>query len=570
MNRDSDPNINLIELVEDTFTKVNNKIDGLLDCSVKDFVLLNSVFKEYHSLLNSLSKSTNSFFKFILTSQYDEDITLQCKEAENYAQKLKKEIKAQLTDFKELKTKYSFILLSTNNLKQDISTLRLLFTNLRFDPSLEIDQNRIHDCINYLSECYLDCENRVKGLFKKLNKITIFSDEGYRNGLELYSDIIEKVNNQITLLSSIRKASLKYEKQITEIEERKTSSASEIITNLQFQDILRQKIEHIQSAHIQITNSLYSKHNSGNNLSQQELFQIRDISSLQSALLVHANQEYQTAVENILRRISEMRQLVNIYNTIWTHFCIPEKIKMQNIISKVNEDLSLLHSQSFSLNQVSEKYIYLLTEISELQIETSNQIASNKCLSDGISNLEDLIKNAKIDESDSQQFSPIQQLKKELSKFRDGYSKLTLRLSEFKDNAFSDYINSFQNNELNTQKLNVNSNKIANLIKDLSKKIAKDVSSAEISETIAEFGVDQVEYYKSFEKEVREMIALLDNLLTKVNLRKTDIDKNELDHLKELYTMQSERDVHEKLTKEKEDSSDNGDKDTNDDEVEFF
>ena len=66
---------------------------------------------------------------------------------------------------------------------------------------------------------------------------------------------------------------------------------------------------------------------------------------------------------------------------------------------------------------------------------------------------------------------------------------------------------------------------------------------------------------------MKEIISLLDILLNKMNLNKSDISSEKLKQLREMYTMQSERDVHDKLAhdakKKKHDKN-------NEDEVEFF
>jgi uncharacterized membrane protein len=63
---------------------------------------------------------------------------------------------------------------------------------------------------------------------------------------------------------------------------------------------------------------------------------------LQSAQLIHANQEYQKAVENILQRISTLKEVATSYKYIFNQVVKPEQKKFKYIVSTLNEELNLL------------------------------------------------------------------------------------------------------------------------------------------------------------------------------------------------------------------------------------
>ena len=87
-----------------------------------------------------------------------------------------------------------------------------------------------------------------------------------------------------------------------------SESIANIITNLQYHDIIRQKIEHVQSSHRGLLQNLTDFDPSNEAQHIDYLSRIRDLANIQAALLVRANKEYQRAIELItekFRSISE-------------------------------------------------------------------------------------------------------------------------------------------------------------------------------------------------------------------------------------------------------------------------
>jgi hypothetical protein len=548
VNNESNSDKELIDVIKQTFNHVNNKIEGLIACSTKDFIVLNNIFKNYHRILGNLTDATKGFLKFILSSKEDIIIREKCDETIKYSGSIKLSIKSQLNDLKELNDMHGFILLSISNIKQNVSTIRLLFANLRFDPSFKIEYKKINSCFDNLIQSYNRCETYISTLYDKLTTTIDLINQEYINELELFIYKTEKISSRITYFETIRKSSVKHQNQLEEIELKKTLSTSEIITNLQFQDILQQKIEHIQSAHKEITENLYSSHKANNPITIKEISQIRDIGSLQSAQLIHSNQEYQSAVENILRQISVLKQVVNNYYSIWNNFCAPEKAKFVKVLSKIREEISIINSLSLSINHISEKYKQNLTEITSLYAEIDEQCSNNLSICQGISNFEDIIRNVTHNSNSEDKYSPILQLKTELNKFQKAYSKLTDLLKSLKDKSSTIR----ERNNSKVEELSKYSENLVNLMNSFFDNMRHNTSAFdEPINTNTEFSVDQVEYYKIFDKEVKEIITYLDRLLEKININQADIDPENLNHLQNMYTMQSERDVHDELTKSK-------------------
>lgn len=530
---------NLIQFIEKTFTGVNQKITELLDCSVKDFVLLHGSFRGFHDLIDQLSGATNTFFKQIKSSNQDIKIEALCSDCSNINTNIREAIEHHLKNFKIAAQDYSFIILSINNLKQILGTLRLLFTNLKFDPVIKINEEEINTCFDSLTRCYSASEVKIKSITNKLNYLISFTEEGFINGLELHIEILNKINHEVQKINAFRKISESKINQLKEIEEQKISSTSEIITNLQFEDILRQKIEHIQAAHEHITSNLYQSHRENKALDQTDLLRIRDISSLQSAQLIHANQEYQKAVENILQRISTLKEVATSYKYIFNQVVKPEQKKFKYIVSTLNEELNLLQTQSYSLNQITDKYFSLIENLEQEQQHIVLVLSDDDCSCNGIWALKKIIDKLEEKISGKKEYNPVHQLKSELKKFQSGLDKLELLFKQINHSQTKKIKASFEKGELDIKQMNESSGEITILLEEFNQ-ILEHTNNQNIKQhTSFEIGVEQVNYYKTFEKEVKEIISHLDKLREKLNAGKSEISEVGLDKLRNMYTMQS-------------------------------
>src|SRR5208337_2518300 len=124
-------------------------------------------------------------------------------------------------------------------------------------------------------------------------------------------EIIHEINLSTALLDEKNNEALQLIPRLTESTQNTSSSIDKIITNLQYQDIIQQKITHIQQTHKDIINKIRdikeSEDGEINDQQREDWFvQIRDIAGLQAAQLIHANKEYQKAIEIISDRFLEV------------------------------------------------------------------------------------------------------------------------------------------------------------------------------------------------------------------------------------------------------------------------
>lgn len=548
------------------FDEVNAKIDGLVDCSVKDFELLNSNFKKYYINLQKLSNISNGLATLILKFNANPQFQILVIANTNQKEKFFESITVQLTQLNELSSSFSLFQLLLNNIKQDLSTIRLLITNLRFDPIISADYNSLNNSLDSLLHCLQQQEKNAGQASTALNKAIKFIEEEIYFNTELLSEQIEKINSALVYLSELNEPTQKHQKKLADLERKKASSTSEIITNLQFQDILRQQIEHVQHAHVELTLNLKNSHREGDSLSEDELYKIRDINTLQSAQLINSNREYQKAVETILHKICELSSFLNQYNSLWNQFFKPQGIKLEQLKSGIHEHTSNLVSRKFSLNHLNAGFSQLLIEIDK---EINNFKAHHKksntlCLDIGF--IQEFIDKIEISHLRNKEQNPVIQIKNELNKINSAL----LKFNEVFNASLSDslFIGNIIKERLQTdiELIDSYSNIIIELNSEIQNLFASGFDTNIRLEETADFSVDKINYYKKFEKEVQEIIKLLDNLLQSINLGRSTVDSQQLEHLKDMYTMENERKIHRMVTGAKENSK----KKKSDNDIEFF
>lgn len=548
------------------FDDVNEKIDGLIDCSVKDFEILNSNFKNIYYNLQNIGEASNKIIKFIDLVCYKRSINKYADSIQHSKEEILKSQNKNINQFKQLDKTLNYHILLLSNIKQDLSTSKLLFTNLRFDPVILTDHKTIDKLLNTVIKCYQKQEHSIQKIRNDIKNTIRFAEEGIYSSTELLWEHIDKAGNALKYLNGLSQNVKKLQSQLNTLEEKMTSSTSEIITNLQFQDILRQQIEHVQASHAEITSNLKNSHKEGETLSIEELYKIRDINSLQSAQLIHANREYQKAVEVILNRINELSSIFSQYKSFWTQTCKPEGVRLQSLQPVLSDLNTSLNSHMFSLSHLYDKFQNMISDLqSEYLSFISDQAKKGTCKE--LIELQKIIGSMNKDDLKNREYNPITQIDNEINKIIGSANKLqgSFKTENDKNKSTKDPINLRRDQGIEIiRNVTATINELNEFFQNNSGNLNLNIQ-VQKSES---FSIEQVAYYKTFEKEVQEIINMLDNLLTNINLSRTELDKKELEHLKEKYTMESERIVHDLVTGKKKNKKETNNENNN--EVEFF
>jgi hypothetical protein len=555
----------IIEKAVEVFGNINQKIKSLIDCSAKDFDTLNQSFKEYHTTIKDLTEKATLLFKNAAELPI-EKIDKQLTTADSMLGKYKN----SYTNLLEIdrfvinlinETAYSYLYF--NNLKQNISTLKLLTTNLQLEPNYRKLYKNLLVTINNLSE---SCH--------KFDREFQLSENQIKAGVELIDQIknqyfstifqsMELVQKNLTELISKKAICSDYDKLMVELLTRKSISSSEIITNLQFQDIVRQKIEHVQFVHEELLKQLQDFYHTQKKglknkfeLNLEIILQIRNIGSLQAAQLVHANSEYQKAVKNITEKFGDLDLILDETLRLLTIF-ITSGDSMENYFYKEFEKGLSSYKQNAETFKYSHSDLHLFFSELIKKTESFYCVESNfiSSLNNFKSIFDELKKIKENQEPNIHGIDTVSQILINFDEFKNTSNNLCKILTRNKSEVLNKLVPSVSNYFSGLDIVFNDTNPFITAVYDL---IPRELYSlinmkefhSEKDLFATKFNINKVEYYTIFEKEVDAIISSLNQMINLINFDEIEgkIDTESLEQLKKLYTMKSERDVHNVFT----------------------
>ena len=335
-----------------TFSVIDQKIVQLLECSTDDFLSLNDHFKSYHKESKNIAQNASNIIKIITNSTISDSFANLKKFGDSYDELTKifshhvefldVEIKKTANKFENLKIFY-------NNYRQNLHSIKVLLANLNLDGSAPDEENYtkeksseivdiiekiktlvnssdniIEQFVNISSESFLLLSNIKKENYEQLQKLN--------DNIEISFELFKKKYTEATALFPALK----------ELTDKNAANIAVIITNLQYHDIIMQKIEHIHRTHKDITADLKNYNDKDQSLTllhnkAKTFLKIRDVAGLQTAQLIHANKQYQMAIEEISLNLED------IGNEMISISCMCE-----NLVGKLSQ------TKEFYLNNIVE------------------------------------------------------------------------------------------------------------------------------------------------------------------------------------------------------------------------
>lgn len=549
------------------FSDVNTRINSLIDCSAKDFDTLNQGFKDYHSKIKSLTESTQHLFQELLSIP-DKNLHQHAVQTGH--------IKSELSDLYNIIAEsdrminlinkdMAYAFLHLNNQKQNLSTLKLLATNIQLEPRSRSLYSELIDQIKSLQDIYTKIFNEFHQTERRIQSCAEIVGQIRSDQLPLSIQIIDRYEKMLSGLAEKKKFCAKNSKTLEELISRKSVSSSEIITNLQFQDIIRQKIEHVHEAQ---TNLLKKLENYGPRLQDHRadksaevieiIIQIHDIGALQAAQLVHANNEYQKAVEIITEKFEELDHV--LADTIKLLNKLMPKIEAYNDhpvdeLVKTNTYFELEFETLLDFSSRLRKMYPDIARKDEVLVSSNTEMnASLKKFRDIVKKLEpgnlnpDNLISTSLDVQLSGSFEDFVQNSKEI----------TLILDQNHDKIVNTII---PNLEYFLKQLFSSEEKIRDMVKvsrslfpeNIISKNSSGIKDYEKALHEKKFDSNSIQYYSVFDKEIEEIITNLNYLIGTINFKEIEkeFDRKSLKEIKKLYTMKSEREIHSIVTGEK-------------------
>jgi hypothetical protein len=567
-----------IQEITSLFALIDEKILALHNCSSEDFLSLNASFKRYYKDSKIISENASEILRIITNSEKKDEIFngltqfhKQLSEHLNHFETLSKKL---TSSYDKIVREIEYMFVPSNNLKQDLMTLKLLVANLKIDITISAEPvGKMHRKANDFNEMIIQTKSFFKEFYDNLNQLKIQLKQNSQFVSELEEKNSENIGEiLIELLNSSNLFTQKYQDaqqmlpKLQESTEVTATNIGKIITNLQYHDIIRQKIEHIQQTHKEILNELNSvSNNITDEISQQIqvrcFVQIRDVAGLQAAQLIHANKEYQKAIEiisdkflevgNEMTSISDMchRFIANGNNSSQSHF--------KDIIDKVERTAYFIDVYGKSLKLLKDRYLKSKDNLNEI-------LSSYFELSDFTYTIEkNILRSIDNHQISEGEYNTINQIKNILKSMKSNLAQHEVLFENIKkqfaeaDTAVVAYYKE-ENVSENLNQFSLLSEKIISFLRDSNEKVYKTIEenqilSRQVSNDIKS-SLEQIKYYDFFDKTIEEIIGQLNEInfkLQTVESHDEEHKKLNLEHIKSKYTMQSEHVIHENISSEK-------------------
>jgi hypothetical protein len=441
---------------------------------------------------------------------------------------------------------------------QNLTTLKLLLTNQKIDSfiagnkSLNIESAKYLDAIEHHKCALQQTETSIKNLIKLNLGIQDKLGNYHKKTIANLGIQLKNIDAGLNILSGIIDDSKDKLPDLNKAIENNSDSIAKIITNLQYHDIIRQKIEHIQHTQNDLIKGLVDLE-SKNGLNKERLFQlyiqIKDIAGLQAAQLLYANKEYQVAIEEISNKFSILgeentrilfmcRLIAGTTEREGATYLHELKKKLGTFMEYSPED----DPEKINLDETLKEFYSKTIDISVKLNKTAEQVSS----------FINLFITSSNNHKETNTASKIVKLCKET----DGVNnRLKEKLVEF--NKDSPKISSFKFE--NTDRWTILGNEIKNIIREVEEKNLNVVELIEKNEKFADEikleiknALEKIKYYDFFQKTAEQIIDELNNINIKMQDNFSGHKKEEnLERLKKKYTMASEHEIHEKIVAEK-------------------
>jgi hypothetical protein len=591
------------------FAEIDKQILRLLDCSSEDFLSLNNHFKSYHKESKAIAQNASNIIQIIIDSQLNSSFN-NLKSFGNSFNQLTKLFSqhVELLDVEIKKTcnKYEHLKLIFHNYRQNLASLKMLLANLNIDdlPSENKEfvitrKNNIEKKIESIKQLLFDTDSLVNQFNSNASESYVLLNNIKKENYQHLQKLNDNIEFSFNLFSKKYNEASDLFPALKELTEKNSSNIAKIITNLQYHDIIRQKIEHIQRTHQDITADLISfteqepsqalLHNKA-----KTFLKIRDIAGLQAAQLLHANKQYQMAIEEIginLEEIgNEMITISSQCDNLVGKSAQTKDYYLNNIVENLNNALNYNNTLSDFITNIKKQTQQLSDKNKEFGQKYSEIASFKDAIKADISELSQKIDSKPSFAKDNKILPQLSILIKEIDGIEKQVNELHIELSDKVENLLNPK-ESFQAESNMLKSLNELSHTIPNLINLLKENIQKidellysnSTTSNNISDNILT-SLKKIKYYELFEKTCEKIVEDLNSVNLKLNTGDENSSQNKaenLQYLKERYTMASEHIIHDQITRGAGDESakddanetinaDNQNSESDDDNLELF
>jgi hypothetical protein len=564
-----------IEDILNVFHDIENSITEMHKNSSQVFLQLNDFLKEYYKKNSIVSANATQIFDTIVgkkESNLNDELNGIFNELGKYKTGTENELVANLNIYNQLNNKIDYISLVIRNFKQDLTTLKFLISNYKLISNNENTDSDSFENIKKWEKTLIHIHPWLAAVGKLITNLSIYLGALYTN-TKTYSQ--NSVNKNFSFyeelksaLAIVNKKNIESKNFIPILKEKINSSAesiSNIITHLQYHDIIRQKVEHIQLSHAKIIMSLKEDiGNSDNELLTEDddkFSLISDIAGLQAAQLILITKEYQKALEVISNNFQKMADDLTTVSTITHDFSFDANNSETTLIKVVQErlDKSLLLLDEYNSSSFNQELVTVKEQILDIYKTASNRVLIPL---EELGSPRNIFRNNNTELNKDTEHKPsvllqITALANDIIEKKDDLQEeleLVFKLSEkflvetdsngFRSNLEKEQIRIMVSISKTLDRLDDEGKQLDSvLLQNLT--IKKDIIN-KLKETI-----NHADYYELFEKVLSVIIEQLNILNNRLRHESSITDRLEkgtnLKEIEALYTVASERIIHQKI-----------------------
>jgi hypothetical protein len=580
------------------FSDIDVKITALNECSAEDFLSLNNYLKKFYKDAKVISDQTEQIYDIIAGNQHEQffEELLGVQDSLNTRiNMLKNKILKSIRGLEKMLTSLNLVFVPLKNFNLNILTLNFLLVNLKLNVAYS-DEDKLGSVAAIVDEITAET-NKLKMILPKISESLLMVKNVTRLSSGKLIEIRKKnildidrvtgqINDSVILLKQKQTEAARKMPELTKRTQSYFDSVNKIIMNLQYHDIIRQKMEHVQETHKNIIKELSamdlktdSDGKIGLSEQAQQFLQIRDIAGVQVAQLINTNKEYQKAFAVIMRKFWDISEDMSVISQLSTEFVGDNDIT-DSYYKDVQDRLRGTTTVLKRLISANEDFGNEIDVISSTIDEKKDRVSEIQALYGGINDKITQILSTINESSAANSLSRITgEVKQLVDTISENLNDVVLFFSQAQNisKKLQNINREESSNDISANLRNL-SNKISSLllsIEDHNQKIEAILTnnsklSLNLSSEIKS-SVEQVKYYDFFEKIMLEIVTELNNIYSKLDNNTISVLKNNkaenLKSLEERYTMESERIVHQQALGEDVDVFNN----VNDDnDVEFF
>ena len=559
--------------VGNIFSEIDKRIISLYKCSSDDFVTFNTQLKKFHNQINVVSSNATEVLNLSGgngTHDFIGSLNSLVQDIEQHLNATIASTDKNAMNFERLLKNINSMMLYSRNYKQNLLTYKYLITNLKLSVAyLDSENSTMNEDIDNIVKYIAKANSELPSLDSKLNHAKIAITElvsGLKRFIKINSDDFANLTRHLetTKNNTMRHTQdlHSYIEKLNEKIDACSENVGQIITHLQFQDIIRQKMEHIQEMHKEVLDIIGSFEDTQiNQLSgikqARYLVQIRDVAELQVAQLSHTNRQYQKAIELISKMF----------------LVIIENITDASLLNVMFPGQSRKHAEHFdkaietALTHILDRLTHVETEMIKSKNSIEKIFGSFRDINETIDSLkshhDELIKQSMVIVDSIQRIGLGKYDQKNILDHLNGLliSNKNLSLIHLLNNQNNKLLQQMQQkpNRTDTNGFHHDIKHFQKTAHDIIQ--AASLTSQKIQEIIQENDVNtsalideiftsmqEVKYYDYFEKVIEEIILQLNQIYMQLAFnkknKKRNVKNSAIQHFKDFYTMESERQIH--------------------------